>query len=87
MQNLFGPGAPWATPWMPMVLPAVEQIVARAPERTILSRFIPPRSPDEAIGALKVYYQKWACVTREQLRPDLLDIVPALQKYAHPPAS
>src|SRR5438309_11865416 len=86
MQNLFGPGGPWGTPWMDKVLPAVVEIVARCPERTVFTRFIPPKSASEARGAWRDYYEKWSDVTRERLKPDLLDLVPALQRFA-PPAS
>jgi nicotinamidase-related amidase len=44
MQNLFAPGAPWATPWMERVLPQVRALVEHAPERTIFTRFIPPQT-------------------------------------------
>jgi nicotinamidase-related amidase len=86
MQNLFAPGGPWATPWMPRVLPAIEQLVRHIPERTVFSRFIPPASAEEAIGVWKIYYQKWDCVTRKRLTPGLLDLVPDLGKY-EPPAA
>jgi len=34
MQNIFAPGGPWPTPWLPRVLPAVEEIAGRFPDRT-----------------------------------------------------
>jgi nicotinamidase-related amidase len=86
MQNLFAPGSPWATAWMPRVLPAMEALVVRAPERTVFSRFIPPASAEEAIGVWKIYYQKWECVTRQRLAAGLLDLVPDLGRYAPPAA-
>lgn len=86
MQNLFAPGSPWVTPWMPRILPGVEQLVGHAPERTVFSRFIPPASAEEAIGVWQIYYQKWECVTRRKLAPGLLDLVPDLGKYAPPAA-
>jgi nicotinamidase-related amidase len=35
MQRLFSDEGPWPMAWMPRVTPKVEQLVARAPERTI----------------------------------------------------
>lgn len=63
MQRLFAEGGPWPTPWMPRVLPTVEKLVTRAPERTIFTRFIPPlclcSSSDEAHEAsLRLYAQR-----------------------------
>jgi nicotinamidase-related amidase len=43
MQNLFRPGAPWATPWFERVLPNVVALTRAHPERTIFTRFIPPQ--------------------------------------------
>jgi nicotinamidase-related amidase len=45
MQRLFSEEGPWPMVWMPRVTPKVEQLVARAPERTIFMRFIPPDKP------------------------------------------
>jgi nicotinamidase-related amidase len=84
MQNLFAPGAPWATPWLERVLPRIESMVARAPAQTIFTRFIPPRTRDEAHGMWKVYYQKWECITRDRVESRLLRLVPELETYAPP---
>jgi hypothetical protein len=41
-------------------------------------------SVDDAPGRWQAYYRKWPTVTREHLDPDLLDLVPALRRYAPP---
>jgi nicotinamidase-related amidase len=64
----------------------MEGLVARAPERTVFSRFIPPASAEDAIGVWKIYYQKLECVTGQRLAAGLLDLVPDLGRYA-PPAT
>jgi len=84
MQNLFAPGAPWATPWMERVLPMTVQLIAHAPERTIFTRFIPPQNKEAARGVWRAYYEKWECVTRDQLAPHLLDLVPTLRDFVPP---
>jgi nicotinamidase-related amidase len=86
MQNLFAPHGPWATPWMEKVLPSIVRLAEHAPERTVFMRFIPPASPLEAVGMWREYYRKWDNVTRDRLSPEMLDLVPELQKFA-PPAS
>ena len=62
----------------------VVAIVERAPARLVFTRFIPPVSVDDAPGRWQAYYRKWPMVTREHLDPNLLDLVPALRRYAPP---
>jgi nicotinamidase-related amidase len=42
MQNIFAPGAPWATPWMERVAPVVTALAERFAARTVFTRFITP---------------------------------------------
>jgi nicotinamidase-related amidase len=84
MQRLFTNEGPWPTPWMERVLPVVVALAERAPARTVFTRFIPPVSVDDAPGRWQAYYRKWPMVTREHLDADLLDLVPALRRYAPP---
>src|SRR5438128_1529192 len=84
MQNIFAPGGPWSTPWMPKVLPLVEELVGRYPERTVFTRFITPHTPDDMPGMWQRYYHRWQGVTREHIDWKLLDIVPTLVRFAPP---
>lgn len=86
MQRLFGPGAPWATPWLERVLPLIVPLVEHAPARTIFTRFIPPPTPAQARGMWRPYFEKWAEVTLAEIDPSMLELMPALQRYA-PPAT
>jgi nicotinamidase-related amidase len=86
MQNLFTPGAPWATPWMERVMPFIVALVEHAPAHTIFTRFIPPKNKEAARGVWKAYYEKWECVTRERLEPHMINLVPALECHAPPAA-
>ena len=86
MQRLFAAGGPWMTPWMERVLPMVVRLVERAPERTVFTRFIPPQTAEDAPGMWRRYYEKWPNVTRARIDPGLLDLAPALQKFAPPAA-
>ncbi|WFU29302.1 cysteine hydrolase [Bradyrhizobium brasilense] len=86
MQRLFEPGAPWATPWMDRVLPRIIKLAQHAPERTVFTRFIPPRSKRDARGIWRAYYEKWECVTRERLDPELIELVPTLAACVPPAA-
>jgi nicotinamidase-related amidase len=84
MQNLFAEGTPWHTPWMKRVLPVVAGIAERHAERTIFTRFIPARHPDELPGSWRRYYRRWAELTLDRLDPGLLDLVPPLARLAPP---
>ncbi|KQR69291.1 cysteine hydrolase family protein [Rhizobium sp. Leaf341] len=84
MQRLFAEDTPWRVDWMGRILPNTVACVERAPDRTIFTRFIPPASPDTAIGAWKAYYEKWRNMTREALEPGMLDLMPELAPFAPP---
>jgi nicotinamidase-related amidase len=64
----------------------VVKLVERAPNRTIFTRFLTPRSADDMPGQWRAYYRKWSSVTRERLDSRLLDLMPELERHA-PPAS
>jgi nicotinamidase-related amidase len=86
MQRLFAPDGPWPTPWMARVTPVVAAIVEHAPARTVFTRFITPHSVTDAIGMWRQFYRKWGAVTRENIDPALLDLIPPLQRHVPPAA-
>jgi nicotinamidase-related amidase len=53
MQRMFAEPTPWHAPWLTGVLPAIEALVDIRPARTVFTRFVPPYSEDEAVGAGK----------------------------------
>ncbi len=86
MQRLFARGSPWHIPWAERVLPMIDELVARHAERTVFTRFIPAKSARDAAGTWSKYYQRWSGITLDRIEPDLLDLLPQLQRYS-PPAS
>jgi nicotinamidase-related amidase len=86
MQNLFTEATPWHTPWMARVLPAVEAVVSRFPERTVFTRFVPPAHPQDMPGAWHRYYERWSELTTSRLDPVLIELVPSLARFV-PPAT
>jgi nicotinamidase-related amidase len=84
MQNLFGAGSPWETPWLGRVLPKIERLAAAHPERTVFTRFIPARRPGDGHGTWKHYYERWPQMTLEALLPGQIDLLPPLARYVPP---
>jgi nicotinamidase-related amidase len=71
---------------MTRVLPVVEALAERAPERTIFTRFIPPQRAEDMKGMWRAYYAKWREVTREKLDPALIGLMPSLKRFVPPAA-
>jgi nicotinamidase-related amidase len=86
MQNIFAPGGAWLTPWLPRVLPVVEELVARFPDRTVFTRFITPPRPSDMPGMWQSYYERWRVTTRECIPAEQLELVPGLARFV-PPAT
>lgn len=71
-------------PWAEKVLPTIELLCARHPERTIFTRFIPANQPGEGSGMWANYYRRWADVTLANIDPQLVDLIPSLAVFAPP---
>jgi nicotinamidase-related amidase len=84
MQRLFSKDGPWPTPWLDRVLPVAVKLAERFPERTVFTRFIPPRTPDEMPGSWRDYYERWRNATREHVDPGLIELLPPLARFAPP---
>jgi len=85
MQRLFGESeSPWCVPWFERVLPHVVALAQRHPERTVFTRFIPPRQPDEMPGAWRDFFKHWQAMTRQNLDERLLELPPPLQALVPP---
>jgi nicotinamidase-related amidase len=67
---------------MPRILPFVERVALRHPERNIFTRFIPPAHPKQAPGAWRRFYERWRDIVCDRLDPRLLDLVPSLAAIA-----
>jgi nicotinamidase-related amidase len=86
MQRIFSAEGPWPTPWMHRVLPVVAELAGRHPERTVFTRFITPRRPEDMPGLWRRYYERWKEATREHLDPALLQLLPPLANLCPPAA-
>lgn len=86
MQRLLAPDGPWPTPWIEPALERQVRLIERRPEATILTRFIPPKSPEDMPGTWRQYYQKWRQVTRDFIDPLLLELLDDVRRYSPPAA-
>jgi nicotinamidase-related amidase len=84
MQNLFAEDTAWHTPWMKRVLPVVARIAEAHPQRTVFTRFIPARHPDELPGSWRRFYRRWAELTLDRIDPRLVELVPPLARFSPP---
>lgn len=86
MQRVFAEATPWRVPSFGAVLPNVTRLARHAPERTILTRFMTPRSAAAARGAWRGYYERWGDVTLEAMPRAMLDVVAPLAALSPPAA-
>ncbi|GHC71183.1 cysteine hydrolase [Limoniibacter endophyticus] len=84
---MFAEDTPWQVPWLMKITPQLEELVGRAPEKTIFTRFIPPKRAEDAPGAWRSYYEKWRVMTGEMLAPEMLELVPAMARHTPPARS
>lgn len=84
MQRLFGPGQPWAVPWLERILPRVAGICAHNPARAVFTRFLPPATPEVARGTWRRYYRKWQEVTLDRIGCEAVELLPELAGVVPP---
>ncbi|MDG3576401.1 cysteine hydrolase [Rhizobium sp. YJ-22] len=87
MQRLFGEETPWGLAWFDRVLPQIEEMTGRHAERTIFTRFMPPRTPEDMPGQWRDYYRKWWMMTGEHLPAEMTEVVAALARFMPPARS
>jgi nicotinamidase-related amidase len=84
MQRMFAEDTPWHVIWMNRVMPQVGEVAGTHPERTIFTRFMPPRTAGQMSGTWQDYYRKWWMMTGQHLPPELTDLVPDLRRLVPP---
>ena len=84
MQRMFAEDTPWHVPWMKEVSPQIQEIAQRHPQRTVFTRFVPPKRAEDMSGMWRSYYEKWDNMTLDRLGPDMIDLVPSLKGLVPP---
>jgi nicotinamidase-related amidase len=83
-QRLFAEETDWHTPWLGRILPKLESLCATHAERTVFTRFVPPRRAEEGTGTWRRYYERWQSMTVEALGPGMVDLLPELARFTPP---
>lgn len=84
MQRMFAEDTEWRTPWMERVAPRVAVLAEEHASQTVFTRFIPPVRPEDSVGAWQDYYRHWRAMIRDELHPELLELLPELQRLVPP---
>ncbi|WP_080868090.1 cysteine hydrolase [Agrobacterium tumefaciens] len=84
MQRMFAEDTPWHVPWMREVSPQVEEVARWHPERTVFTRFVPPKRAADMPGMWRDYYEKWNTMTLDRLEPGMIDLVRSLKALVPP---
>jgi nicotinamidase-related amidase len=84
MQRLFTAAGPWPVPWIEKIMPTVFEVSRHMMAETIFTRFIPPQEPGQVPGMWRNFYRRWGEVTRENLDPELLELLAPLKKMSPP---
>jgi nicotinamidase-related amidase len=84
MQRLFVEHEDWRVPELPKLVAPISRIIEAHPRRTVFTRFVTPRKPEDVGGQWRHYYRHWESVTLSRMDPALLDLVPGLAERARP---
>jgi nicotinamidase-related amidase len=84
MQRLFLEGTAWGSPNTQTVVAPILELLRHRPSAAIFTRFITPRRKEDAPGAWHRFYAQWPSVLLENMNPDLLNLVPALEAFVPP---
>src|SRR5690242_19361402 len=86
MQTLFAERTDWHLPWLERVLPTVARIARARPEQSIFTRYVPPDRPEDMAGSWRRYYERWRHMTKQELDPRMIELVPELAALVPPAA-
>jgi nicotinamidase-related amidase len=84
MQLMFAEATKWASPAVSQVLPTVTEICCYAANRTIFTRFLTPPNLSVAGRHWRRFYEESPSMLAENLKPEQLEIVPALRRFVPP---
>ena len=84
MQVVFADHKDWGAATTHQILPQVARIAGHRPERTVFTRFLPPKSLTDLTGQWHAFYRRWPQVLAESGNSALFDLLPILKRFAPP---
>jgi nicotinamidase-related amidase len=84
MQIVFADHKDWGAASTRGILPQVARIARHRPERTIFTRFLPPKSLQDLPGQWHAFYRRWPRILAESGNAQLFDLLPDLRQLAPP---
>jgi nicotinamidase-related amidase len=86
VQRLFAEDTGWQVPTLDAILPNIHRLIDHRPARSLYTRFVTPSGSEAARGIWQRFYRHWPQVTKENISPDLFDLVAPLAAKALPEA-
>ena len=84
MQVVFADHADWGAASTHEILPRIARIAGHRPERTVFTRFLPPKSLPDLPGQWSAFYRRWPQILAESGNAALFDLLPVLKRFAPP---
>lgn len=75
MQVIFDSHPEWRVADLRRILPSVRRLAAARPDRTVATRFVPARRPEEAPGCWQRYFRHWQSATLDRAGQDAVALV------------
>jgi nicotinamidase-related amidase len=84
MQRMFAEATEWQVKGFGRLIQPIVRLCQAHPDATLFTRFVTPRTPAEAPGEWRRYYERWRSLTRDEMGEEMLDIVPELHRFVPP---
>ncbi len=75
MQVIFDDHPDWGVADLRRILPVVRRFALAKPDRTVCTRFVPPRRAEDALGCWQRYFQHWRTATLDQAGATAVNLV------------
>lgn len=82
MQRIFAEPGGWHVATIRDIVPNIITLLRAFPDRSLFTRFVVPKHPEEAPGRWRQYYERWREFTLAKMDPGKIEVVPELAPYA-----
>lgn len=84
MQVVFAHHPDWGAASTLEILPRIARIAGHRPERTVFTRFLPPKSLPDLPGQWRAFYRRWPQILADSGNMALFDLLPVMKRFAPP---